>query len=260
MPEQPERGDGPELPAQPSTEPARRRASGAIRRPGRGQLVVAVLLALLGFAAAVQVRSLRVDDDFAGARRGDLVQLLQTLSAAQTRAARQLNELQATRDALEASTDQRAAALEDARRQLEVLQLLSGQVAATGPGVAITIKDPGGNIGARTLLNAVGELRDAGAEAIEINNSVRVVAQTWFGEGPDPADPSLSVDGRTVSAPYVIEAIGSPQTLAEAVTFPGGLADEAEALGGTVAVTELDSIQIESLAPAPDPDYAEPAT
>ena len=59
-----------------------------------------------------------------------------------------------------------------------MLRILTGTVAATGPGVTLTIDDPDGSVTAATLLDGVEELRDAGAEAIEINDSVRVVAST----------------------------------------------------------------------------------
>jgi uncharacterized protein YlxW (UPF0749 family) len=222
--------------------------------------VVGVLLALLGFAAAVQVNEVDSDDDYSGTRREDLVQLLQTLSSAQERAARQVAELEQTRAELAASTDTRRAALDDAREQLEALQLLAGQKAATGPGVTISIGDPDGSIAAATLLNAVQELRDAGAEAIEVNDVARVVAQTWFGEGSAEADGALAVDGIPVEAPYVVEAIGDPDTLVEAVGFPGGLIDEVEALGGTVTVTPVDALEIESSAVDRVDDFAEPST
>jgi uncharacterized protein YlxW (UPF0749 family) len=228
-------------------------------RPGRGQVVGGILLALLGFAAAVQVNAVNSDTPYAGARRDELIQLLQSLSAAQDRASRQFEELQDTQEALEESTDQRAAALEEAQRELESLQILAGTIGATGPGVAITIDDPTGSVGAATLLNAIEELRDAGAEAIEINDTARVVAQTALGDGADLTDGELVVGTRTVRAPYVIEAIGAPQTLSEAVVFPGGLSDEVEALGGTVSVKTPDEIRITSLAPAADDDFVEPS-
>jgi uncharacterized protein YlxW (UPF0749 family) len=231
-----------------------------LARPSRAQAVVGVLLALLGFAAAVQVNEVDSNDDYSGTRREDLVQLLQTLSSAQERADRQVAELEQTRVELAESTDSRQAALDDAREQLESLQLLAGQRAATGPGVTISISDPDGSIAAATLLNAVQELRDAGAEAIEINNVARVVAQTWFGEGSAEADSALAVDGIPVEAPYSMEVIGNPDTLAEAVGFPGGLIDEVEALGGTVTVTPADALEIESSAIDRVDDFAEPAT
>ncbi len=248
---------------EPAPEPAdgRTRLRAALRtRPGRGQAVAGVLLALLGFAAAVQVSHVRSDDPYSGARRDDLVQLLQTLADAQDRAAEQLSELQDTRDALEESTDQSAAALEEAERQLAALRILSGAVGATGPGVEITIDDPDGTVGARTLLNAIEELRDAGAEAIEINDEARVVAQTYLTDGADLTDGELVIGGRTVSAPYVVDAIGDTDTLAEAVVFRGGLTDEVVALGGTVTVDKPDEIEITSLAPEPDTEFAEPST
>jgi uncharacterized protein YlxW (UPF0749 family) len=229
-------------------------------RPGRGQAVAAVLLALLGFAAAVQVNVVNSDTPFAGARRDDLVQLLQSLAAAQDRASRQFDQLQDTQDALEDSTAQRAAALKEARRELDALEILAGTAGAVGPGVVVTIDDPTGTVGAATLLNAIEELRDAGAEAIEINDSARVVAQTPLGDGADLTDGELVVGTQPVAAPYVIEAIGAPQTLSEAVVFPGGLTDEVETLGGTVTVETPDQIRITSLAPEADDDFIEPST
>ncbi len=244
----------------------RRLAEALTRRPGGGQVVAGLLLALLGFAAAVQVSALRSETPYAGARRGDLVTLLQSLAAAQDRAAGQLADLQETRDALEESTSQRAAALEESQRQLSDLRILAGAIGAEGPGVRITITDPDGAVGARTLLNAVEELRDAGAEAIEINDEARVVAATYLTDGSDLIDGSdltdreLDVGGATVRAPYVVDAIGSAETLAEAPAFPGGLIDEVEALGGTVGVETPETVSVTSLAPPPDTEFVEPLT
>ena len=63
------------------------RSSGVqVARPSGTQVVVAVLLALLGFAAAVQVRATVNDDEFTGARQGDLISLITTLTLATERA------------------------------------------------------------------------------------------------------------------------------------------------------------------------------
>lgn len=243
------------MPDRSAYAPTRRTETG---RAGRGQVVVGLLLAALGFAAAVQVREVDSDEAYTGTRREDLIALLQSLSLAQDRAAGQLAELEQTRDALRLSTEQRQVALAESRERLDVLRLLSGEAAAVGPGVRITIEDPDGTVGAATLLNAVEELRDSGAEAIEVDDVARVVAQTWFGEAADPSEPALVVDSRTVAAPYVLDVIGDPATLDEAVRFPGGLADEVQALGGTVQVTTSDSLQVESLAPERPTTFAEP--
>jgi len=223
-------------------------------RPRRGQAVVAVLLGMLGFAFTVQVKAAGEEGAYAGARRGDLVNLLDSLDTAKDRADRQIRDLQATRTELLSTSTATQAALQQAREEAEALAVLSGAVAATGPGVEITIEDPTGALSSSELLNTVEELRDAGAEVLEINNQVRVVAQTYFVDDGD----DISVDAIPITAPYVIEAIGDPATMSTAAQFPGGLADVIETLGGTVEVRERDSLDVTSLSVRREPDYARP--
>jgi uncharacterized protein YlxW (UPF0749 family) len=222
-------------------------------RPSRSQLLAAVLLALLGYAATVQIQLTHASNDFAGQRRQDLIELLDSLSAASDRAEQQLSSLQNTRDELQSSSTGRAAALAEAKQRLQDLQILAGTVAAQGPGVTITIEDPDASVSAASLLNGIEELRDAGAEAMQIND-VRVVASSWVGGAPG----SLTVDGTPLQAPYTIKAIGSAHTLSDAVGFPGGLADQIASLGGKVVVQEDDSVQIDALHRAEQPQYAHP--
>ncbi len=223
-------------------------------RPSRGQVIVAVLLCVLGIAAATQIRLTRSDDDFSGQRREDLVDLLDSLSSANDRARTQLDELEQTRSALRSSSQRRAAAVEEGQNRLAVLGILSGTLPATGPGVTITIDDPTGAVDAATLLDGIEELRDAGAEAIEINDQVRVVASTSFTDG----DGEVTIDGETVRPPYVIDAIGGSHTLSEAVIFRGGLRDAVERDGGVVDIREADVVEVASLHTIQQPEYAQP--
>jgi len=236
-------------------EPARSRLARAfVARPGRGQLVVAVLLASLGFAAALQIRLTNTDGDFSGQRRQDLVALLDSLSSATDRTESRIDELEEARDELLTSSQRRQAALEQGRSELDVLAILSGTVAATGPGITVTVTDPDGTVLAASMLNGIEELRDAGAEAIEVNDQVRVVASTSFTEVAD----QIVVDDVTLLPPYVIDAIGSPQTLSEAMVFPGGFSDEVEELGGAVSVEQLDVVRVDSLHEVEEPEYSQP--
>jgi len=236
-------------------EPARSRLARAfVARPGRGQLVVAVLLASLGFAAALQIRLTNTDGDFSGQRRQDLVALLDSLSSATDRTESRIDELEEARDELLTSSQRRQAALEQGRSELDVLAILSGTVAATGPGITVTVTDPDGSVLAASMLNGIEELRDAGAEAIEVNDQVRVVASTSFTEVAD----QIVVDDVTLFPPYVIDAIGSPQTLSEAMVFPGGFSDEVEELGGAVGVEQLDVVRVDSLHEVEEPEYSQP--
>lgn len=225
-------------------------------RPGRAQVLVAILLAALGFAAAVQIRLTHTSNDFAGQRRGDLVVLLDSLSSATDRAQSQLNQLEQTRRDLQSSSASRTAAIDEARKRIQVLEILAGTIPATGPGVTITINDPNGTITAAVLLNGIEELRDAGAEAIQINHRVRVVASTAVTDAGGP----IVADGVQLAPPYVIEAIGSSHTLSDAASFPGGLSDQVTSLGGTVTVHEADDVNVTALHKVTPPEYSHPIT
>ncbi|MGI8577359.1 MAG: DUF881 domain-containing protein [Nocardioidaceae bacterium] len=225
-------------------------------KPGRAQVLVALLLAALGFAAAVQIRLTHSNNDFAGQRREDLVVLLDSLSSATDRAQSQLSDLEQTRRQLQSSSASRTAAIAEERKHIQVLQILAGTLPAAGPGVTISITDPDGTITAAVLLNGIEELRDAGAEAIQINGSVRVVASTAVTDAGGP----IVAGGVKLSPPYVVEAIGSSHTLSEAVVFPGGLADEVKSLGGTVTVHEAADVDVTALHKVTPPEYSHPVT
>jgi uncharacterized protein YlxW (UPF0749 family) len=225
-------------------------------RFSRAQAVIGVLLAIVGFLAIVQIRSEQsAEEDLAGARREDLLQLLDSLDAATTRVRGEIEDLEQRRRDLRSSANSRQAAISEARAQVEVLGVLAGTLPARGPGIVIHIQDPQRAIGTSTLLNALEELRDAGAEAIEINNSARIVAQSAIVD----AEGGVQVDGTLLRPPYVIEAIGDAHTLQEATLFPGGLQDEVEQLQGTVRLTTSPNLLISSLYSHPAPQFASPA-
>ena len=239
----------------------------------RVDIAVAVLLGLLGFAAAVQVRSTDADAGvLASARQEDLVAILDDLSSRSARLRQELSTLTATRDRLTSGRDTDAAALTEARRRSQVLGILAGTVAARGPGITLTITDPGGKVGPEVLLDALEELRDAGAEAVQIEGSadldagpggaasgdvVRVVAGTAFVDGGDRG--GVEVDGTLLRAPYRFSVIGDTATLAAALGIPGGALDNIEQRGGGAAVTRSEDIRVATLRPLAKPRYARPA-
>lgn len=250
MPE-PERGTAPG--AGPADGRARLRA--ALRTPGsRGQVIAAVLLAVLGFAAVTQVRSNGRDDSYVGARQGDLVQYITTLSLASQRAQADIARLEDTRRALSSDTEARRTALARAREQSATLGILAGTVPAVGPGIRVSVTDRGAGVGTNVLLDGLEELRDAGAEVIELNDRVRVVAQTSL---QDRSGGGVLVDGVVLRPPFVIDAIGDSATLATALDFSGGFTTQVERVGGKVSVRQTDRIEVSSLHKTKAPRYAE---
>jgi uncharacterized protein YlxW (UPF0749 family) len=241
---------------QPEQQPTgRARLVAALKRPGsRGQLVAALLLAVLGFAAVVQVQAQGSNDKYVGARQQDLIALINQLSLASQRADGEISRLVQTRNSLRNDTDSRRTALERARQQANTLGILAGTLPAVGPGVRVTVKDPTGNVGTDQLLNGIEELRDAGAEAIEING-IRVVAQSSVQDSPNGG---VVVDNQQIAPPYTILAIGDPHTLATALNFTGGFIYGVGQVDGSVAVEQLDSVEIDSTVKQSAPQYAAP--
>lgn len=231
---------------------ARLRAS--LLRPSRGQLAVGVLLALLGAATVTQVRLANTDDTYAGMRQPELIEVLNGLNAAARRAERDIDELQRTRSSLQSTTDRRQAAIKQAQAELVSLGILAGTLPATGPGVRITVQVTDDDLRISQLLDGIEELRDAGAEAMEINDSVRVVAQTSF---EDAADGGIEVDGAVLHAPYTIDAIGDADGLATAMRIPGGFVEDLEK-SGKVDIEKLDKVEVTVLRNAVQPRFAQP--
>ncbi len=222
-------------------------------RVTRAQLIVALLLFGLGFGLAVQVAS-NSDGDSAlrGARQEDLVRILDELDDRTQRLEEEKQGLEDQRTELENSSDQ----AEEARRQTaekeRQLGILAGTVAAQGPGITLNIEDTKGTVEADMLLDAIQELRAAGAEAIQVNG-VRVVAGTYLTDSGG----AVQVDGNKISAPYRFKVIGKPQDLEPALNIPGGVVQTLEKEQATVAVERSDKIVVDALRPAKTPDYAQ---
>ncbi|MDO0928712.1 DUF881 domain-containing protein [Streptomyces sp. TG1A-8] len=218
----------------------------------RAQLIVALLLFGLGFGLAVQVAS-NSDSGSAlrGARQEDLVRILDELDDRTQRLEDEKQGLEKQRQELQSSSDQAAEARRQTAEKERQLGILAGTVAAQGPGITMTVGDTKGTVKADMLLDAVQELRAAGAEAIQVNG-VRVVANTYLTD----AGRGVNVDGNKINAPYRFKVIGKPQDLEPALNIPGGVVQTLEKEQATVAVERSDKIVVDALRQAEQPDYA----
>ncbi|HKV17931.1 MAG TPA: DUF881 domain-containing protein [Mycobacterium sp.] len=233
--------------------------------PGRSQLVFgalgALLCVLLGVAIVTQVRQNESGDSLETARPADLLVLLDSLQQREAALNTEVADLQRTLASLEASGSSDQAAIENARSRLAALSILIGTVAATGPGVTLTITDAAPGVAPETMLDVINELRNAGAEAIQVEGgpsdppvSVRVGVDTWVVGVPG----ALEIDGQTLNPPYSVVAIGDPPTLAAAMNIPGGAMDSVERVGGTMVVQQSDRVDITALRQPKARQYAQP--
>jgi uncharacterized protein YlxW (UPF0749 family) len=132
---------------------------------------------------------------------------------------------------------------------------LPGGTEVLGPGIALTVQDPGTRMSWETLLDLVQELRDGGAESVAVNDT-RLVASSWFG----PADGGVVVDEEVVVPPYRFEAIGDPQGLREALGIPGGALSLIEAQPGVgITIEEAERLRLPALQRPTTFRYARPA-
>jgi uncharacterized protein YlxW (UPF0749 family) len=221
-------------------------------RVSRAQLIVALLLFVLGLGLAIQVRSTSDNSALRGARQEDLVRILDELDDRTQRLEDEKARLENQRSELESSSDQAEEARKQTQEKERQLGILAGTVGAEGPGITLTVAGASAVVESDMLLDAIQELRAAGAEAIQIND-VRVVADSYFtGAGGD-----IEIDGTKVAAPYVFKVIGKPEDLEPALNIPGGVVQTLEKEQATATVARSEKIVVDALRPAKRPDYAQ---
>jgi uncharacterized protein YlxW (UPF0749 family) len=230
-------------------EPARR------TRDPLAATLIGVLTLLLGFAFAVQVRSVGEDQDYAGAREEDLVRILDDLNAREERLREQIADQRNALEQLTSSDSQSATALEEARARAEAIGILNGTVPAQGPGLVITIRDPDEEVRVSDIVDAIQELRGAGAETMQIDE-VRVGVSTAVTGTPG----NLMVDGRPITSPYEFVVIGSPPDMQTALNIPGGVAQDLTRQGASIAIEPSEQVVVDALRPLDTPQYASPDT
>jgi uncharacterized protein YlxW (UPF0749 family) len=223
-------------------------------RATRAQLLAGVLCALLGFALVVQSRQTQAQQ-LSGLRQSDLIGILDNVTEQAGRLDEEARRLQATSDRLRSGSDRASAAALAARERLEVLGVLAGTAPATGPGIVLTIPDPRREVDAAALLDTLQELRDAGAEAVQIGTA-RVVASTSFVDEPTRG---VRVDGALLTAPYRFVAIGDPGTLTSALGIPGGVLETLRQKGSVPQIQRDGQVRVDALRGVPAPQYARPA-
>jgi uncharacterized protein YlxW (UPF0749 family) len=252
----------PERPAEPAaTAPVpadspqrawRRLLRAGSPRATRANLLAMVLAGALGFAIIAQLRQTSLEG-LENLREDELVRIFAGVDQDGERLADEIRGLQTSLELLKSQSTNAVEAQRAARERADALGILAGTAKATGPGIVLTISDPDGKVDAPIVLDTIQELRDAGAEAIQIGD-VRVVANTWFAD----TDGGLSVSGVLVRPPYTIKAIGDANTLAGAMEIPGGVTATVRRVGGDTDVQIEDTVDVDALLTLTSPQYARP--
>ncbi|GAA2711878.1 DUF881 domain-containing protein [Micromonospora olivasterospora] len=261
-----EPGEGrPESPEVESESASEGSAGGSAAAAGRrftsAGVMIALLLGLLGFTLVVQLRTTSTDPTAAATRQEDLVRIFSDLDSREKRLRQDIESLEESQRQLRSGEQGRQAALEEATRRADELGILAGILPARGPGLEVRFEAGAKPISAYRILDAVQELRGAGAEAMQISAgdraTVRIIASTYFLDG---ADGSLVVDGRRLTGPFTITVIGDPTTMETALRIPGGVAASVAGDGGTVIVEEREVAEVSALHAPVKLEHARPVS
>jgi uncharacterized protein YlxW (UPF0749 family) len=222
-------------------------------RATRGQVVTGVLCAVVGFALVVQVQANR-SEGLSSLRQDELVRILDDVTRRTSDLQDQILTLRARRAELVTGSDTERAAREAAVERAEVQGILAGRLPAEGPGIELTIREPADRIPAAVLYNVLEELRNAGAEVIQVGD-LRLTASSFFIDTPR----GVEVDGTLLESPYRWRAIGDPETISLALAIPGGALAKVRNASGTTDLTTHELVQITAVRVLDTPRFATPA-
>ncbi|GAC1669453.1 MAG: hypothetical protein NVS9B8_12250 [Candidatus Limnocylindrales bacterium] len=181
----------------------------------RSQLTLASVALILGLLVVVQLRGQAGGSALQSKSAQDLTTLVANLNTENDRLRAEISNLQTQFDELTTDRANGATSVGQIAADLGRIRAWTGLDPVAGRGVQITI---GGSIDAGAVDDLLNELRNAGAEAVAIED-IRVIARTTISGSPG----SLDVDGFLLREPFVVRAIGKPETLVGSLTRVGGI-------------------------------------
>ena len=174
-------------------------------RKRSGRIAVAGVLFVLGFLVVVQLRSQAADQGLNGLSVQELTELVANLTTRNNQLRQEVQALDLQHDQLAAAVERGDTSAVQVRADLNRLLGWSGTAGVTGAGVRVSVAGPLPGDALDQLLN---ELRNAGAEAIAINDQRLTVLTSIRNRGP-----AVRVNSQPVNPPYVVQAIGDVNTL-----------------------------------------------
>lgn len=203
----------------------------------RGKIILSVVSLTLGFILAFSFSvSQKRNQEVAvnSATFGQTESVRQELIEQKERnkeLSEELRDVQETIREYEQQAGSNTSSLDELVKEAEALRLLTGEVSVKGEGYRVQLEDgeydpdqvnPNDYIVHEGhVFMVINELKIAGAEAVSVNG--KRIHETSYIRCTGPV---ITVDGETFPAPFIIEAIGNPSTLSEAVELSGGILDQ----------------------------------
>lgn len=196
----------------------------------RDKLIIGITVFFVSFMMIVNIRNTEMDYDFirletVEAFNDEILVTKQEIQELTEQIEQKEQQVEDYQQALQDGTLEEILAAE-----VDTQRLNSHVTALTGPGIIVTMEDSDRELeegeDPNTLvihdldvLNILNDLRRAGAEAIAINGQ-RVTSQTQIMcQGA-----TITVNDVTYGQPFILEAIGNPDTLNAAINAPNSYA------------------------------------
>ena len=202
------------------------------------RILIFLVCIILGFMITMQLKSHNQHQTIAAQRAEELTVRLKEVQADRDKLAKELDEYRAGRIS------------GAAQKEMDELKARAGETELEGKGIIFTLDDSkqaakaGENknlyiIHDEDLLRVVNELRSAGAEAISLNGQRLIGSSEIRCVGP-----TVLVNERRLAAPFVISAIGNPQTLESSLKLRGGVIENFKFWGIKADVVQSDQVRV----------------
>lgn len=194
----------------------------------RSQVTLAIVAGILGLLIVVQLRGQAGGSELQSKTAQELTSIVANQNTENDRLRAEVVSLQNQLAELRTDRSTGATSVDQLESELGRIRAWAGLDAIAGRGVKITVS---GEIAASAVDDLLNELRNAGAEAIAIDD-IRVIARTSVSGVPG----SLDVDGYLLRDPFTIRAIGKPETIVGSMTRIGGIIAQLSATNPTAIV------------------------
>jgi uncharacterized protein YlxW (UPF0749 family) len=206
-------------------------------RRGVAQFSLFLVALLIGMLLVGQLRSQARPVELSSLSAQELSARIETLSTLATDLRGGLADLREQVRDYELAEELGRSALDVTREDLRRIRAFGGLAPVEGQGIVMRVD---GGLDAIAVNDLIQELRNAGAEAIAIDD-VRITAGSVALRGTS----SLEIDGAPIGRTFTMSAIGSPEGLLSALERPGGIISQLELfVSATIEVDQRDHITL----------------
>ena len=218
-----------------------------------GMVVIGLLALFIGLVISIQITTTQGSDQgglVPVAKAQGYLEELKQVRAEKDAAVQALNELEARLDKIEKEKSDEDFFLKGIVSDLEKYKIAAGVIDVKGPGIVVTVEDPVPTeefsdeysvimLRYELLLSLVNKMKDAGAEAISINGQ-RIIATTEISLAGD----NVNINTVPTAPPYIIKAIGNPDTVESTLTIRFGIIEQMKSYGLRINIEKKDEMEV----------------